>query len=339
MSILSRSLSLIRQLTSQVTSSSKNRSFSSAAASLIHCPKQRESCNLRTISSRSFHPLFGISNPASGLGQQVNNDRKMSSQFGAMDQPQFSKNFLFRQLFDRTSCTYTYVLADTDTRQAVIIDPVIELAERDAKTIKDLGLNLKYCINTHVHADHITGTGLLKRLLSEMGVKSVISKPSGAQADLYVKHGDVLTFGGHSLEVRETPGHTNGCVTYVCLKESCAFTGDTLLIRGCGRTDFQEGSATTLYDSVWNQILSLPENFKLFPAHDYKGQTVTSVAEEKSLNPRLTKTRQQFIEIMDNLNLSYPAKIDVSLPANKVCGLHELPEELQKLFSSDTSSA
>ena len=120
-----------------------------------------------------------------------------------------------------------------------------------------------------MHADHVTGTGLLKKLVP--GCKSVISKNSKAQADQYVVHGDQIKFGEHVLEVRETPGHTNGCVTYVCQAQSCAFTGDTLLIRGCGRTDFQEGNANTLYDSVWNQIFSLPENFKIFPAHDYKG--------------------------------------------------------------------
>jgi len=254
------------------------------------------------------------------------------AKFGSMDQPSRSGNFLFRQLFDRTSCTYTYLLADTGTREAVLIDPVVELAERDAETVKDLGLDLKYCINTHVHADHITGTGLLKKLVP--GCKSIISRPSGAEADIYVGHGDEIKFGGHSLEVRETPGHTNGCVTYVLESQGCAFTGDTLLIRGCGRTDFQEGNSNTMYDSVWNQILTLPDNFKLYPAHDYKGRTETSVAEEKALNPRLTKPREEFIKIMENLGLSYPAKIDVALPANKVCGLYNLPEDIQKMLNA-----
>jgi len=250
------------------------------------------------------------------------------AKFGTMAQPVKSGNFLFRQLFDRVSCTYTYLLADTETSEAVIIDPVVELAERDAQTVKELGLKLKYCINTHVHADHITGTGLLKKLVP--GCKSVISRPSGAEADVHVAHGDLVKFGSHALEVRETPGHTNGCVTYVLTSQSCAFTGDTLLIRGCGRTDFQEGNADTLYDSVWNQVLALPDNFKLYPAHDYKGRTETSVAEEKTFNPRLTKSREEFVKIMDNLGLSYPAKIDVSLPANKVCGLYNLPDDIQK---------
>ncbi|XP_071525512.1 persulfide dioxygenase ETHE1, mitochondrial-like isoform X2 [Panulirus ornatus] len=229
-------------------------------------------------------------------------------------------------LFDRESCTYTYLLADATTKDAVLIDPVIELAERDAQLIKDLGLKLKFVMNTHVHADHISGTGLLKKLVP--GCQSVISEESGATADTHVKHGDTVTFGNHELEVRSTPGHTNGCVTYVSHVEKFAFTGDALLIRGCGRTDFQEGSSETLYDSVKSQILSLPDDFLLYPAHDYKGQTVTTVVEEKEFNPRLTKSKEEFINIMKNLGLAYPKKIDVSLPANKVCGLYNLPADL-----------
>jgi len=243
------------------------------------------------------------------------------------NQPQFSANFLFRQLFDRDSCTYTYLLADTDTKEAILIDPVIDLAERDAAVCKDLGLKLKYAINTHMHADHITGTGLLKKLVP--GVESVISKAAGAKADVYLEPGDHIKFGKHQLEVRGTPGHTGGCVTYVSHEQGCAFTGDAVMIRGCGRTDFQEGDPNQLYDSVWNQVFSLPENFKIFPAHDYQGRTVTSVSEEKTLNPRLTKPREDFIKIMNELGLPYPKKIDESLPANKVCGLYELPERFK----------
>lgn len=242
-------------------------------------------------------------------------------------QPTFSPDFFFRQMFDRDSCTYTYLLADVNSKEAILIDPVIDLAERDAEVLKDLGYKLLYAINTHMHADHITGTGLLKKLVPTC--QSVISKASGAKADILLEPGDKLKFGRHVLEVRGTPGHTNGCVTYVCHEQGCAFTGDTILIRGCGRTDFQEGNPDTLYDSVWNQILSLPENFKLFPAHDYKGRTVTSVLEEKTLNPRLTQPRQEFVKIMNELGLPYPKKIDESLPANKVCGLYELPERFQ----------
>ena len=192
-----------------------------------------------------------------------------SRSFSSLTQTPFSSNFFFRQLFDRDSCTYTYLLADTDCGEALLIDPVIELAERDVQTAKDLGLTLKYCLNTHLHADHITGTGLLKQLVP--GIQSVISKATGAEADILVENGSVINFGKHQLEVVSTPGHTNGCVAYVSKSQSCAFTGDTVLIRGCGRTDFQEGNANTLYDSVWNNIFTLPEEYRLFPAHDYKG--------------------------------------------------------------------
>jgi len=222
------------------------------------------------------------------------------------------------------------MLADTDSGEAVLIDPVIELAERDVQTAKDLGLTLKYCMNTHVHADHITGTGLLKKLVPE--IKSVIAKNSGAEADVYVEHGSIIEFGKHQVEVASTPGHTNGCITYICKAQSCAFTGDAVLIRGCGRTDFQEGNPSTLYDSVWNNIFSLPEDYRIFPAHDYKGQTSSSVAEEKHLNPRLTKTKEEFVKIMENLNLAYPKQIDIALPANKVCGLYNLPDNLKHLM-------
>jgi len=237
-----------------------------------------------------------------------------------------TSNYLFRQLFDRESCTYTYLLADQVSKEAVLIDPVIELAERDASLVKELGLQLKYVMNTHVHADHITGTGRLKKLVP--GAKSVISANSGGEADMLVKDGDKIVFGGHSLEVAETPGHTEGCITYINREGGCAFTGDALLVRGCGRTDFQGGSADTLYSSVWSRILSLPDNTTLYPAHDYKGQTASTVGEEKKYNPRLTKTREEFVTLMGNLNLAYPKKIDMSLPANMVCGLHQLPENM-----------
>ena len=190
--------------------------------------------------------------------------------FSSLKQAPFSSDFFFRQLFDRTSCTYTYLLADTDSGEALLIDPVIELAERDVQTAKDLGLTLKYCLNTHMHADHITGTGLLKKLVPD--IKSVISGASGAKADILVENGNTINFGKHQLKVVSTPGHTNGCVAYVCKSQSCVFTGDTVLIRGCGRTDFQEGNPNTLYDSVWNHIFTLPEDYRLFPAHDYKGK-------------------------------------------------------------------
>lgn len=238
---------------------------------------------------------------------------------------QFSSDFFFRQLFDSVSSTYTYLLADLTTKDAIIIDPVLEHVKRDTQLINELGLHLKYAMNTHMHADHITGTGYLKKLLPD--VESVISQNSGAQADKHINNGDVVEFGRHQIKAISTPGHTNGCMTYVNYEQGIAFTGDTLLIRGCGRTDFQEGSARTLYNSVHEQIFTLPENFRLFPAHDYKGQLETTVGEEKKYNPRLTKDIDSFIQLMDNLNLPKPKMIDVAVPANQVCGLHDIPIE------------
>lgn len=268
-------------------------------------------CVLRRATSHSRSLLPTIYSLVS-----TSSSRKMSTQIS------FSPDFLFRQFFDRESCTYTYLLADVNSKEAVLIDPVFELAERDIQILKELDLKLKYAMNTHVHADHVTGTGVLKGMIPEC--RSVIAKSSGARADILVEPGSSVVFGRHSLEVRPTPGHTNGCVTYVCHEQGIAFTGDTLLIRGCGRTDFQEGCPKMLYNSVHSQIFTLPDNFKLYPAHDYKGLTVTTVGEEKLYNARLTKTMDEFVQIMENLNLAYPKKIDVAVPSNRVCGIQEI---------------
>nr|ACO11529.1 hydroxyacylglutathione hydrolase 3, mitochondrial precursor [Caligus rogercresseyi] len=243
--------------------------------------------------------------------------------------PRWKPNIFFRQLFDQESWTYTYLLADKDSKEALLIDPVIEKADRDLKLIKDYDLKLRYCLNTHVHADHITGSGRIKSLQSE--VQSIISKESGADADIFVHEGDHIELGSLKLNVHNTPGHTNGCITFVSHENGCAFTGDALLIRGCGRTDFQQGNAIKLYDNVWNKILSLPEDYILYPAHDYQGRMFTSVAEEKEHNPRLTKTKEEFVKIMDGLGLAYPKKIDIALPANLKCGLDDLPENMKHL--------
>ncbi|XP_046835076.1 persulfide dioxygenase ETHE1, mitochondrial [Vespa crabro] len=234
----------------------------------------------------------------------------------------FSKDFLFQQLFDPVSSTYTYLLADINNKDAILIDPVFEWADRDKKIIEELGLNLKYVANTHMHADHITGTGRLKSLLP--GCRSMISRNSGAEADILLEPRDRIKFGRHYLVVIPTPGHTEGCVTYVCDEQGIAFTGDALLIRGCGRTDFQGGSSEILYKSVHENIFTLPSYYRLYPAHDYNGRTVTTVAEEKMLNPRLSKSLDEFVNIMNNLNLPYPKMIDKAVPANKVCGVFEI---------------
>jgi len=230
---------------------------------------------------------------------------------------------LFRQLFDQDSSTYSYLLADEETHEAVLIDPVIEQFERDRTLIEELGLKLRYVLDTHVHADHVTGSGLLR---DHFGAKTVLSERSGVVcSDWQVKQGDRIRFGKHELEVRETPGHTSGCISFVSQEGRMAFTGDALLIRDCGRTDFQQGDSHTLFKSVREQILSLPESFTLYPAHDYKGRMAPSVREENKLNPRLgqAKSEADFVKIMSELKLPYPRKIDAALPANSHCGVPE----------------
>ena len=232
---------------------------------------------------------------------------------------------IFRQLFDRQSCTYTYLLADGETKDAVLIDPVREQVDRDITLLGELGLKLRYTLETHIHADHVTSSGLLR---DRLGSKSVVSSAGGANcASVQAGHGEVIRFGSLALEVRHTPGHTDGCVSYVLDDHSLVFTGDTLFIRGCGRTDFQQGDAARLYDSVHGQILSLPDDCIIYPGHDYKGRTCSTVREEKRFNPRLGggRTKAEFIAIMESLDLANPAKIDVAVPANLKCGW--LPED------------
>ncbi|MGI9333555.1 MAG: MBL fold metallo-hydrolase [Gammaproteobacteria bacterium] len=229
----------------------------------------------------------------------------------------------FRQHFDPQSSTYTYLLADAASRDAILIDPVFEQVRRDVALLEELGLRLRWTLETHVHADHVTGAWLLR---GSCGSRIAISRASGAQgADRYLEPGDRVEFGERALEVRATPGHTDSCVTYVLDDCSAAFTGDALLIRGCGRTDFQQGSAATLYRSVHEQILSLPEACLLYPGHDYRGLTVTSVGEERLYNPRLGGQilPEDFVGYMTHLGLAHPKLMDVAVPANMRCGQPE----------------
>lgn len=272
-----------------------------------------------------FTPFFPYKPSFSSLS--ISTTIKLKSQMASYSTSSSSSKLLFRQLFEKESSTYTYLLADAShaEKPAVLIDPVDRTVDRDLSLIQELGLKLVYAMNTHVHADHVTGTGLIKSKVPD--VKSVISKASGATADLYVEQGDKVRFGDLFLEVRATPGHTLGCLTYVTgdgpdqPQPRMAFTGDTLLIRGCGRTDFQGGSAEKLYKSIHSQIFTLPKDTLLYPAHDYKGFSVSTVGEEMQYNPRLTKDEETFKNIMANLNLSYPKMIDVAVPANMVCGV------------------
>ena len=223
-----------------------------------------------------------------------------------------------RQLFDKDSSTYSYLLFDSVSREAAIIDAVREQLERDVRLIEELGLTLKYALETHVHADHVTGAGALRERL---GAQVVYHRASGsACADLLVSDGDLLPLGGSAVEVRHTPGHTAGDVSYVI--DGAAFTGDALLIRGCGRTDFQQGNADVLYQSIKDKLFSLPDETTVYPGHDYNGFTTSTIGEEKRLNPRLGQGRDQagFVAIMDAMDLPRPRHIDVAVPGNLRCG-------------------
>jgi sulfur dioxygenase len=227
---------------------------------------------------------------------------------------------VFRQLFDPTSSTYTYLLGDRASGQALLIDPVFEHVRRDAALLRELGLTLVATLDTHVHADHVTGAWLLR---AQLGSEIAVSAASGAEgADRALAAGDRIAFGRRALAVRATPGHTDGCLSFVLDDESVAFTGDACLIRGCGRTDFQQGSAARLYRSVHDQILTLPNACLLYPAHDYKGLTVTSVGEERRYNPRFggDSSEADFVGYMSQLGLPHPKLIDIAVPANLRCG-------------------
>lgn len=224
-----------------------------------------------------------------------------------------------RQLFDRETSTYTYLIADEKTSEATIIDPVKEQFDRDVLLIKQLGFKLKYVMETHVHADHITSSGKLRE---EFSAEVVLHKNSGAKcADKLLKDNDVLTIGDIEIKALHTPGHTNADVSY--LVENTIFTGDALLVRDCGRTDFQLGDSATLYNSINDKIFSLDDDTVIYPGHDYYGFTASSVKEEKQFNNRIGngKTEGEFIEIMANLDLSLPKKIKESVPGNISCGL------------------
>ena len=235
----------------------------------------------------------------------------------------------FRQLFDRQSCTYTYLIGELMTKQAILIDPVDRLMERDLRLVSENGLKLRKVLNTHAHADHISSSGMIKQSMN--GVISIIGKASGAKADLLVSHRERIEIGnGVSLEVLETPGHTSGCVSYYLEGEGerpgRVFTGDALFVRGCGRTDFQGGSSEALFNSVRNVLFQLPKDTVVYPAHDYNGMTCSTIAEEMEFNPRLKMDNKygEFEDIMAKLQLKYPSMMDVALPANLNCGLPPL---------------
>ncbi len=226
---------------------------------------------------------------------------------------------IFRQLFDRASSTYTYLLGDAAGGNAVIVDPVREQAGRDIALVRELGLRLAWIIETHVHADHVTGALALKQAT---GARTAVSQHCGATGfDLMFDDEYRLEFGGESLRAMATPGHTPGSSSF--LWHDRLLTGDTLLIGGCGRTDFQQGDAASLYDSITKRLFTLPDDTLVYPGHDYNGRHVSTIAEERNTNPRLAGvSRAQFIEIMKNLNLPMPARMAEAVPANLRGGGH-----------------
>jgi glyoxylase-like metal-dependent hydrolase (beta-lactamase superfamily II)/rhodanese-related sulfurtransferase len=223
---------------------------------------------------------------------------------------------LLHQLYDRETWTYTYLVADEVSRQAVLIDPVFEQAERDLALVTELGLILRYALDTHVHADHVTASGLLRE---RTGAKTVASVRGAACADLKLQSGDRLELGTLVVEVLATPGHTDDSVSYRI--GSHVFTGDALLVRGTGRSDFQNGNSTQLYRSLQEVLFALPPETTVWPGHDYRGFSKSTIGDEMRYNPRVAgKSKDEFIQIMDNLGLPQPAQMDRAVPRNQRCG-------------------
>ncbi len=240
---------------------------------------------------------------------------------------------IFRQLFESSSSTYTYLIACPEQGQVALIDPVLETVERDLDVLQTLGLKLNYTIDTHIHADHLTSATKLKAI-----TQCEIVYPKQTQlpcADLYAEEGQVFKIGSIQLHPLFTPGHTDHHYAYLIKQGSqqMVFTGDALLIDACGRTDFQSGDAGQLYESIQEKLFSLPGETLVYPAHDYAGRHVSSIAQEKARNPRLGNgmPKEQFVKIMNDLDLPYPKKIDFAVPGNEVCGIcpPNIPDELR----------
>jgi len=234
-------------------------------------------------------------------------------------------SLIFKQLFERESCTYTYLIADSKTKEAAIIDAVDIMIERDIALLKELELDLKFIIETHIHADHITSACPLKKFYPEarivMGMENVSAE---ACSDIMAGEGHILNIGKYEITAIETPGHTLGCMSY--LVENKVLTGDALFIRSTGRCDFQGGSAESLYESI-QKLYKLPDSTEVYPAHDYNGLSVSTIGEEKKFNSMVRESDDQktFIDNVNNLDLSLPKKIKIAVPANQSCGL--IPEK------------
>jgi len=226
---------------------------------------------------------------------------------------------LFRQLFDQATWTYSYLIADEKTGEAALVDSVLEQVDRDLLLMEQLGLKLRYCLETHVHADHITGAGKLRQ---QTGCRTLVPEKAKVDcADGFLKDQDTIYVGAIPIQAIATLGHTDSHLAFL-VNGTHLLTGDSLFIRGCGRTDFQSGDAGALYDAVTQRLFTLPEDTLVYPGHDYRGHTVSTIGEEKRFNPRfIGRDRQQFIEFMANLNLPNPQKMMEAVPANERCGL------------------
>lgn len=228
---------------------------------------------------------------------------------------------IFRQLFERESCTYTYLIACEKTRKAALIDTVKEEVPLYLQLLEELELTLVYALDTHTHADHITGAGALRDLTGCTTLLGEEAQSACVSRDIH--DGEVIAIGELSLKAMHTPGHTDDSYTYLLedAGERYVFTGDTLLIRGTGRTDFQNGNALDQYQSLFNKLLLLPDDTWVYPGHDYKGWMRSTIGEEKNHNPRLqVKDIAAYVELMENLNLPNPKLMDIAVPANRACG-------------------
>lgn len=244
-----------------------------------------------------------------------------------------NSDIVFHQLFETESSTYTYLIADKKSKEAAIIDPVVEMVDRDLKLVNELGLKIKYILDTHIHADHVTAADEIR---NRTGAKTAVSiEAEVSTVDIPLQDGQELALGDKKIKVIATPGHTNTCLSYHF--QNMVFTGDALLVRGCGRTDFQQGSSDKLYESVNGKLFNLPDETIVYPGHDYRGHTSSSIQQEKKYNPRLGafKTKDEFKNIMANLKLDMPKKIHEAVPANLASGArHEA-----RIFAPDVVKA
>lgn len=236
-----------------------------------------------------------------------------------------NNNLIFKPLFENESSTWTYLIADKTSKECIIIDAVAETFERDTAVIDEMGLDLKYIVETHIHADHITSSCPLKNKYKN--AKIVLGEGNNIEcADIFLKDGESLSFGEFQFSAIHTPGHTSGCTSYAL--ENMIFTGDALLIRSCGRCDFQGGSSKTLYHSL-QKLMNLDNNTLVFPGHDYSGRIVSTIGEEKQYNEMIggNPSEEEFIKRVDSMQLSLPKKIHIAVPSNQVCGMKIIQDD------------